>query len=147
MDVFKALEASAHLAPYFDYVHGYGIPQADKWLGIAAPVDTTFRFETDSNSVAVHLLGDDFPDDLQSVFEEHVLIEGDRHAKHYALPKGTRQTNLYYHVKDERGVLVRYGVLLPYTKTPLVLWRHTDYEPGQTISIHYEGFTDTITIE
>lgn len=139
MELFKAIEESGHLAPYYDYVHGYGIPQADKFLG-EKKVDTTFVFEESKEAVSV-ALADTFV--LKRTFFdpfESVSTEG---SGGYEGPK----RNLYYHVSYPDGLLKKYGVVLGIDKRPLVLVRGLDYEKGELVRIHFEGFTDTITIE
>jgi subtilisin family serine protease len=146
MELFKALEQSGHLYPYFDYVHGYGVPLADKFVGLKQLSDTTFRFERIGDGLMINLVEVDFPEDLGLIHDLH-LIGGGRVASQFQLPEGTIQRNLYYHVRDERGVLLRFGAILPYERTPLILYEGVDFKAGQTVSVHYEGFTNSILIE
>lgn len=146
MEVFHQIEASGHLYPYFDYSHGYGIPLADKFLGTKPVIDTTFRFQRVGDGLLVTLDEALFPEDLGQLYEELIWTR-DEMASHYQLPEGTPQKNLYYHVKDENGVITRYAVVLPHEKTPLVLHEGTDFQEGHTVTVHYEGFTDSIIMK
>lgn len=52
MELKKNIEKSGHLYPYFDYAHGYGIPQASYFFGEQKPkVDTNFTFQFDDNII------------------------------------------------------------------------------------------------
>ena len=42
MQVLEAVRKAGHLYPYYDYSYGYGLPQADRALGLTAEADTTF---------------------------------------------------------------------------------------------------------
>ncbi len=44
MEVFRELEKSGHLYPYFDYAHGYGVPQAAYFTQESLEVSPTFEF-------------------------------------------------------------------------------------------------------
>ena len=53
MDVFREMEKSGHLYPYFDYAHGYGVPQAS-YFTVGKPVYMpTFKFAEDSGSLRI----------------------------------------------------------------------------------------------
>lgn len=45
MELFKAIEKSGHLYPYFDYAHGYGVPQAAYFFNQKPEIQTEFVFE------------------------------------------------------------------------------------------------------
>ena len=53
MEMFRMIEESADLYPYCDYAFGYGVPQADYFLGTRTSPSATFRFTEDSNMVRV----------------------------------------------------------------------------------------------
>ncbi len=53
MEMFRMIEQSADLYPYCDYAFGYGVPQADYFLGTRTSPSATFRFAEDSNVVRV----------------------------------------------------------------------------------------------
>lgn len=54
MELFREIERSGDLYPYYDYAFGYGVPQAAHFTGgdTGEPV-ATFRFETTSDSVKI----------------------------------------------------------------------------------------------
>ena len=45
MQLFKEIEKSGHLYPYFDYAHGFGVPQANYFLSQKAEKTSEFVFE------------------------------------------------------------------------------------------------------
>ena len=132
METFHAIEQSGHLYPYFDYAHGYGIPQAERFLGLWKETDTTFHFSLTDGELSIVINDTLF---IDSTFQEERYV------------RGKPRKNLYYRVMDEDGQLQNYGVILVHSRTPLTLFEDVDYRRGQVVSIHYERFTDSITIE
>jgi len=50
MEVYHAIENASDLNPYFDYHHGFGVPQADRALfGYESPKQSTFHVDTTGN--------------------------------------------------------------------------------------------------
>lgn len=116
MQLFKEIEKSAHLYPYYDYAHGYGVPQAAYFLDSLKKevVKPTFSFIEEDNYVRV-VLSDSI--DLQ-------------------------KKNLYYHIENKKGTLDKYTVIRPYQKE-ILIFPFTDYTKGEKLSIHFEGYTNT----
>jgi hypothetical protein len=85
------IERSADLYPYFDYDHGYGVPQAGYFLNGKTSIDTNILSIVEK-------------DDIIQIFIDRSL---DRKYK----KKYTNQNYIYYHIRDEKGGLVRYLVL------------------------------------
>jgi len=90
MDLFKQIEESGHLYPYYDYAVGYGIPQASYFIDqIGVPGDN-FKAELAGDTLVIH---------VTSTIKEH--------------PKaGQHLTNsqLYFHFADANGKLLKYWV-------------------------------------
>jgi serine protease AprX len=56
MEVFREMEKSGHLYPYFDYAHGYGVPQAS-YFTIGKQVSLpTFEFQINEDNLSVILV-------------------------------------------------------------------------------------------
>jgi hypothetical protein len=53
MEVFKELEKSGHLYPYYDYAHGYGVPQASYFISGKPEVSSTFEFKVTDESLRI----------------------------------------------------------------------------------------------
>lgn len=56
MKVFGEIQKSGHLYPYFDYAHGYGVPQSTYFVGKPKPVGKSFQFNQEVNNLEVKLL-------------------------------------------------------------------------------------------
>ncbi len=67
MEMFRTIEESADLYPYCDYAFGYGVPQAEYFVGERKTAKPTFRFLEDSNIVCVT--------PLQTVFHKPVFFK------------------------------------------------------------------------
>ena len=55
MDLFNSIEKSSHLYPYFDYAHGFGIPQAGKIISGNKTAEPTFDFVIINNDIKIIL--------------------------------------------------------------------------------------------
>jgi subtilisin family serine protease len=87
-EIIALIEKSGHLYPYYDYSHGYGIPQASRVINPGAK----------SGPGLVSLAAD-------SKNFRLFLREGIK-----GLPSNMPAQYLYYHISDSSGFLLRYGV-------------------------------------
>src|SRR6185436_13547266 len=55
MELFNEIEMSANLYPYFDYAHGFGIPQASYFVSVKQQKEPTFDFVIINNDIKVIL--------------------------------------------------------------------------------------------
>ncbi|MBN2667653.1 MAG: S8 family serine peptidase [Bacteroidales bacterium] len=120
--LFDAIQKSATLYPYYDYAHGFGIPQAS-YFTQARHENTmaTFRFKNNDNLVDVEILN-------------HVeYIPGQRNY-------------LYYHIKRPDGKVIDYGLVDVIEKDAWAL-NINNYENGDLICVHFHGYTSTFKIE
>lgn len=119
--VFDAMQQSATLFPYFDYSHGYGIPQADYFF--RDPLENrrpTFDFERTKDTLRVISrlkTLNDISLDLQSRY-------------------------VYYQVRDEEDKVLEYFVVLV-EKTEVLSFSLSDFKPGQKILVHLAGYTSS----
>ena len=127
-ELFEHLQQSGHLNPYYDYAHGYGIPQASYFTnGLKkTPVDTTFKISSPSNKSPIVEINDAF-------FDEDKFMSSKK--------------NLYFHTRENNSDdLNYYSVIVPNYKESYSLLRYLKYiEPdkAQTIMVHFEGHTQT----
>jgi serine protease AprX len=86
MQLFREIERSGDLYPYFDYAHGYGIPQASYFMKQEdVPVKPTFEIIEDGDLIKVYVLDDFFAeeydtsmmDDSEHIEEETIYNEKD----------------------------------------------------------------------
>lgn len=124
--VKDSIERSAHLYPYYDYAHGYGIPQADYFMHGPQKIDSTFCIDTmhsDSTFLFVDLKKDWYPENDTA----HVY----------------RTRNLYYEFVDAGGEVAWYAVIVPETSLQvLAIPEKISKNPGAySVRMHFEGYT------
>jgi len=120
MQLFKAIEKSGHLYPYFDYAHGYGIPQANKITDQSNKVSPTFKLEDTGAELHVRI-SNYKPDDVL-----------DNKSDGY----------LYYHFGKQGGTLASYGVIKVKSDNPISFLKD-EIKENKLIRIHYRGYTLT----
>jgi serine protease AprX len=120
MQVFEAMEKSGSLYPYFDYDHGYGIPQASHFFQDPASIILpTFDLVRDNNHIKAILRFQVVPDHLPVQFPY-----------------------LYYHIRNKEGDISQYAVVR--VEQYEVLSLHVNsFLPGQRLFVHYAGHTSS----
>lgn len=87
MEVFELIEKSGHLFPYYDYAHGYGVPQASYFFGkLIADVISPFEISLINDTI-------------------HIIVSD------LNLRAANPQDYLYYHIADAKGFLKHYAVI------------------------------------
>lgn len=116
MEVFEEICKSANLYPYYDYAHGYGIPQASYFLSdsIVEPLKT-FSLNILDDAFEV-IIFKDFIDDNETDY-------------------------LYYHIENSLGQIRNYAVIQVETLNAITLPLN-DIKKGDNLKVHYKGFTD-----
>jgi len=158
MELFKKLEESANLYPYFDYAHGFGIPQATYFSSeqLDEGEKETFRIEEDENYIKLII------DDASFTIEDEIVYDyypaTFKRLKfipwlHLQDTYGSMDSNIkkdesgyfYYHIENKKGYLDEYFVLSVYEKEILTLSKRE--HSGKTFRFHYKGTSKTIVIE
>jgi hypothetical protein len=124
MQLFEKIEQSGHLYPYFDYAHGYGIPQASFFIhqGKIQTSEPTFNF----------VLQDDT-----------IYIEVD---EKYIDKKNLKNTNyLYFHIENNNGYLESYWLIDVFSKKAAVI-NLKEWPDGKILRAHFRGFTNEIKL-
>lgn len=123
MNLFHEIEKSGHLYPYFDYAHGYGIPQASYFIkNDSATVKKTFEFiETESRMKVVVDFG----------ILNNTEWFGDANL-------------LYFHIEDKDGMIKDLYVVKVEQKEVLNLDK-LRFEKGDRIMVHFRGYTASVT--
>ena len=119
MQLFKKIQEAADLYPYYDYAHGYGVPQASKILTPikSASANKTFEFEKKGNEI-------------------NIIIN-----KEYIKTKGFNNSNyLYYHIENSDGILEQYFLIDVYQKKAATI-NLKEYDLDIIIRAHYKGYT------
>lgn len=117
MELFEEIQKSGNLFPYFDYAHGYGIPQADYFIKKRENTTVpTFEFKKDENYVTI-------------IISENLQITPYKMHKY-----------LYYHIENSKGTIDRYAVINVYQKEALKVLLN-ELKSGETLRVHYIGYT------
>ncbi len=114
MELFHKIEQSASLYPYFDYAHGYGIPQADYFTNKNLPSEIEKTFEIKIN------------DSVLNVIINEPLVSD--------------KNLLYYHIADKNNVIKEYYVIQVFNKNVLQI-NLNDFNKNDIIRIHFDGYT------
>ncbi len=122
MQLLHEIEKSGSLYPYFDYAHGYGVPQASHFFNASPLADTTFDL-TEEN-------------DLLRVVVRNKYLPGNS--------KCEGEKILYYHIENSKGVIDDYYVVAV-SQQNVLKFLMKDYKKGQKLMVHYQGFTRTYT--
>lgn len=122
MEMFKKLEMSGDLYPYYDYAHGFGVPLASFFVGKKPdPITPTFELSTSGNELSVKINKEQF----------------DLHEK----DKGAL---LFYHIENAQGYLDNYFVIAVH-QYAVLNFITTDFKKGNTMRIHFQGYTSSYT--
>ena len=122
MQLLKKIEESGDLYPYFDYAHGYGVPQANYFTNnsMNAEVKPTFKF--------------DKSDEVMKVIIREDLIN----------IKMKNNTLLYYNIQDSKGILKKYYVIEVEKEEALSI-NLNNIKPGDKLNVHYLNYTSSVT--
>lgn len=125
MELFQEIERSSTLYPYFDYVHGYGIPQADYFIKKGkSETEATFNVFDEELYIKVYLK------------PEFMKLSPDKpYVREY----------FYYHIENPSGYLDKYSVLTTDNEEIIQLYKN-DFKKGSTARFHYKGYTYSIQI-
>jgi len=118
MQVFHEVERTGNLYPYYDYAHGYGIPQASKALLKAISAFPSFEFSVRGNIVEVKI---------------NAFIQD-------SVGTGNADPYLYFHIQGPDGYLERYSVIKVQGKVPFSL-PVRELEDGRILRVYYHGYS------
>ena len=121
MDLFDLIQRNSTLYPYFDYMHGFGVPQASKVMKVEVPQLPTFDFDIRDDGLIIKL-------------KEVNIIDPITQAKQ----------PVYYHIENEKGVIVDY-YLITAEEQEVIKFEFRLYKKGQKLMVHYDGYTASYT--
>ncbi len=113
MEIFKEIEKSASLYPYYDYGHGYGIPKAGYFFNPNDSIEQTFELNIIDDTLKIN------------VFEEFIDID---------------HPNFYYHIENTDHFLREYSVI-EVSSSEVIKLPVEEFEEKEIIRIHYNGYT------
>ena len=140
MQLFSEIEKSGSLYPYFDYAHGYGVPQADYFVGKEPESEIpTFKVIENGDSIVIVV------NKYTSAAEAAVPVKrGEGESIKRIEPIGNKDY-LYYNIMNKSGVLDSYYVL-DVTQAEVLKIKRTDYTEGETLNVHYEGYSFSLKL-
>ncbi len=141
MQLFRAIEKSGHLYPYFDYAHGYGIPQADYFLKSSPEHETraTFDFQLVDNELTIKTITWDY-----SEFEK-----SDTQYNKKSISQSENNNTpryLYYNIQNPDGSLNEY-FLIDMLDSKSISINLENLSAGQIVNVIYNGYYDTFHIK
>lgn len=117
MELKEKIEKCGNLYPYFDYAHGYGIPNAEKLLE-PKEKETHIQLETQDDLIAIKLTDEYY--NSMGQYDKDIL---------------------FYHILNKEHKIEEYKVIEVFQKEIWTLSKE-DLE-GKTLQIHFKGFTLT----
>lgn len=121
MELFQKIQESASLYPYYDYAHGYGIPQASYFLDV----------NTDTLNPQIDIIN----------IDEKIEVS--------LSPFLENQSNVqfvYIHVSDAKGHLLWYEVITA-NENPVFSIAVSEINKGSILRVHYAGLTKELIIK
>jgi len=150
MQLFAEIEKSGHLYPYFDYMHGHGIPQASYFTTTKKTIlpnfhlidslkdNQTITFQvTDSVLIKKYLAYYNYQALIDTVNTDSMVVPEVEEPK---------LCNLYWNVKNNEGKILYYEVIEVESIEDIVVNPKT-IQKGYVLTFHFEGYTLTKTIE
>ncbi|MFN3952750.1 MAG: S8 family serine peptidase, partial [Thermaurantimonas sp.] len=113
MEYFDLIQKSAHLYPYFDYAHGFGIPQADYFFQARTEISKTFT------AVYNRLHSDNTVQNMDLLLQDQPIPPGQESILISLMTEHTNDSEFpafdyfYYHFANEKNELVHYEVVIP----------------------------------
>lgn len=134
MELFREIEKSADLYPYFDYAHGYGVPQAAYFFEKELKnIEPTFDLVKENDFLFLIIRDQYLPVSNVSKNKFEVINP-------YQIRTFSKADYFYYHLENEKKILDNYYVLEVAEKIVLKL-SLADYKKGQTLRFHYKKYT------
>jgi hypothetical protein len=144
MQLFKEIEKSGNLYPYFDYAHGFGMPQATYLLnGRISEVKPTIKFETGKDQVTLVVNSEFMPDTTGPFAADSSGLS--KTGTYQIKTKHPAANYVYYHVANPKGFLDRYYVLEVQDDPEVAAIKFEDLRPGSVVRVYYKGYTGTYT--
>lgn len=138
MELFKQIQEAGHLYPYYDYMHGYGIPQATFFTSEDKRVLTpNISIKVNANNTKEFMVA--VMD--SAIIEKLVLLE----VKNKQANKAKKGFNFYWNISNEKGQVVYYEVIQINSLNPIIL-KPKLVVNNYTLNFHFEGYTGTINL-
>jgi len=117
MELLKEIEKSSHLYPYYDYAHGYGLPQAG------------YFFEEKSSDTLEIIQFQLINNILKVTVNNLVDIEDE-----------SKNQLLFYHIENHEKILDKYAVI-KVLQHDVLEFPVEEYRNNELLRVHFRGFT------
>jgi len=154
MKLYEEIQKAGHLYPYFDYAHGYGVPQAAFFTGNYQTPEPTFFFSTENDSVKIIFISEEYKEQLRL----NETPESDKHDKVQPEYDKINDENgnsgrynlddryLYFHLDDPANkILKRYAVMRIIKDTNYYSFPKSELE-GMVLRVFYQGYVNEIIL-
>lgn len=123
MDMIRLVEKSGNLYPYYDYAHGYGIPQSSFFTNDEkSSIQKQFQITIQNNQLAVTILPTEIMD------TETIVVK-------------TTDNYMYYHIMLPNGKLHKYGLITVSESEPLKI-ELNDIPDNATVRVLYRQYLE-----
>lgn len=153
MQIFKEIEKAGDLYPYFDYAHGYGVPQARHFFKMPSTARPTFVIDVDNTSISIEL--------DTAGWAVGLLKDSDKVGERFI----QWPDYVFYHIENDKGYLDKYFVINPDGKSaqfssmqrdlsgkgtksssPFIILK-SEYAKPFTLRVFYKGYVETVEIK
>lgn len=125
MELLRLIQQSADLYPFYDYAHGYGVPQASFFMAIKDTV----------NHQAVKLIRQN----------DEIFVHIGQTTK---TNQGFQNQNfLYFHIRNPKGMLLSYKIFRIYSTDPFKVADIAEIPAGCTIMVYCNKAYDEMTFQ
>ena len=121
-DIFNLVQQAGELYPYYDYAHGYGVPNARFFDKNLPQPSKTFDIIDENDEIKIEI-SDEF---LPLIGKSNVL-------------------RLYYHEQKSNGILSEYSVINVFQKNVLTI-NKSKFKDIKQITVHFLGYTQSYEI-
>lgn len=162
MELYRKIEQSTDLYPYFDYAHGYGVPNAYFALDGVAKIDTTFDTVRTEFGLEVHIRDSFFiPTEIiitnyyskEQNMDDYIINAWNEEGKkkpffhmndrYFNTPASRVESQFFpyffVHVENN-GILEKYFTLTV-EEQKIIDWKFLNDFKGKTVRMHYRGYT------
>jgi hypothetical protein len=138
MQLFREIEKSGNLFPYFDYAHGYGIPQANHFLKMEVNTSIpSIRIVESGDSITI-FVNKDFNEKIPDVTVKHSYKGSTEDYK-----PGMNKEYFYYNIMNKSGTLDSYYIL-DVTQSEILNLLKSDFIEGESLNMHFAGYSTSI---
>lgn len=154
MEIHRKIEESGHLYPYYDYAHGYGIPNAANLMQERGENDEVLTYEVVGDTIVVSITDSYFELNDEVVINYHSRFLLDRAPRYLHIPdaflsddsspRKAKPNYVYYHL-EKNGVLSEYALVAPRQED--VLRISVSEFKGEKLRVWYKGAVLEIDVE